>query len=1519
MPNRIGQQLGNYRLLRLLGRGSFAEVYLGEHVYLHRHVALKVLHTSLSDEAVEPFLAEAQMLARLAHPNIVPVFDFAVEDGIPFLVMDYALRGTVLRAHPRGSCLSLATTAAYVKGIASALQYAHNHQVIHRDVKPENLLRGAQQELLLSDFGLALFTPSSEQLSSQEMAGTLPYMAPEQIRGKPDFASDQYALGVVAYEWLTGVRPFEGTPWEVAYQHMTVEPPPLREKDPSLPEAVEAVVLKALAKNTQDRYASVQLFAQTLEQACGRSSSDALFSEGTALPFVISTEQTLTSRQIFLAASPADIALMAHLRADLQQQGAVVWTEDPIGTYETRDQQDRVRQAIRAVDLVALIVSSQTRVSRPIKEYLQIAGYYQRRLVFFWMEGEDIARLLLDAGGRPGGIEVIDAREDRYDEALDELVACPRENAALAEPVVAELAGEPRNPYKGLRPFTQQDAADFFGREALIEELVDRVKTMLSISRSAALQVRLLPVIGASGSGKSSLVMAGLLPCLQQGVLPNSENWIYLEPMVPGLHPLDTLTQRLAVCSPESREEIIREDLEEESARGLHLLARRLVKAPGQQVVLLVDQFEEVLTLTEEERGHFLDLLLTAVTEPQGPVIVLLTLRADFYDRLGAYPALGQFIVEQQVMVWPMEPEELRAVIKRPAMLPDVQLTFEGNLVGDLLFEVQGQVGALPLLQFTLEQLFEQRKGHRLTLAAYREIGGVRGALSQHAERTYAALPSEEHRRLARALFVRLIDPGVSEQDSTRRRAPLSEFSLPDPTQTRLMREVIDTFIAARLLISNEVSGTSTIEVSHEALIREWPRLADWLVTNRNDILLQKAISEDTAEWIRRDRPNDRLYRGSQLTEAQVWSERTIPSVDEVAFLQSGVAAREQEQTERAREEAERAMQKRELSLQRLAARRLRYLSSMAAVTAVVLAVGLIVSLVLYAQLQVSLPASVTNLNDHGPGSLREAIKNASPGSTISFSKNLKGTIALTSGELVINKNLIIAGPGSSLLSISGSEVSRVFNIQEGSTVAIFRVTVTKGRATNAGGGILNNGELTLAESTVSECVSTAGGGIENGGTLTITNSTISGNKADTQGAGIDNSGTLTILRSTVSHNIARLAGGGIVDGYTLSLENSTVAYNRTTSGYGGGLAFGDGGQASIFESTIYGNTATTSGGNIHAYAAPVKLRESIIAGGNAPRGKDILGPVTSFGYGYNLIGTLDGAILRDDGTLPINFIGSSNVGPLQDNGGPTQTIALLPGSPAIDFIPLKFCQSTTDQRGMSRPDGNVPACDIGAYESSGLATATAQANANATAEAAANASPIAYPPHNQSPVLTDPLQDNSKGNNWEVDTSSGDCKFIHRAYDISTIQMEWCPAMATDFTNFIYEVQMKIVTGDGGGIAFRIDPKTEQQYYYFVINQDGSYSISAGGGVAGGGQASDIVLASGSSSAINRGLNQTNLIAAVVHGPVIELYVNLQRVAVVSMVAGSRPPTHGQIGVIVTPTGHHTEIIFQNAEVWRL
>src|SRR3989442_3733058 len=242
--------------------------------------------------------------------------------------------------------------------------------------------------------------------------------------------------------------------------------------------------------------------------------------------------------------------------------------------------------------------------------------------------------------------------------------------------------------------------------------------------------------------------------------------------------------------------------------------------------------------------------------------------------------------------VFPMEIADLRAVIKGPAALPDVQLSFKGSLVGDLLFEVQGQVGALPLLQFTLEQLFQRRSGRQLTLVAHREIGGVKGALTRKAEERYDALPSEEHRKLARALFVRLIDPGATEQDTTRRRAAFSEFSRAEASQTRLLQEVANALIAARLLTTNEVAGTTTIEVSHESLICEWPRLTGWLREARKDIHLQQTISEDAAEWEQHNKPGDRLYRGSQLKEARAWARRNIPSGNEVAFLRAGAAQR---------------------------------------------------------------------------------------------------------------------------------------------------------------------------------------------------------------------------------------------------------------------------------------------------------------------------------------------------------------------------------------------------------------------------------------------------------------------------------------------------------------------------------------------------------------------------------------------------------------------------------------------------
>ena len=209
----IGQQLGNYRLRQLLGRGGAADVYLGEHIHLGTLAAIKILRVQIGSNELDEFLREARIIAHLRHPHIVRVLDFGVEGNTPFLVMDYATNGTLRQLYPRGTRLPLATVIYYVNQAAQALQYAHDRNVVHRDVKPENMLLDINSELLLSDFGIAAIEQNTNALITQKSlgsntSGTIYYMAPEQIMGRPQRASDQYALGAVVYELLCGSRPF---------------------------------------------------------------------------------------------------------------------------------------------------------------------------------------------------------------------------------------------------------------------------------------------------------------------------------------------------------------------------------------------------------------------------------------------------------------------------------------------------------------------------------------------------------------------------------------------------------------------------------------------------------------------------------------------------------------------------------------------------------------------------------------------------------------------------------------------------------------------------------------------------------------------------------------------------------------------------------------------------------------------------------------------------------------------------------------------------------------------------------------------------------------------------------------------------------------------------------------------------------------------------------------------------------------------------------------------------------------
>jgi serine/threonine protein kinase len=309
MSDPVDQQLGNYRLVRLLGHGGFADVYLGEHIHLRTQAAIKILQMRLAEEHAAAFINEARTIAHLIHPNIVRVLDFGVQNGVPFLVMDYAPGGTLRQRMPSGNPLPPAALFPFLAQVASALQYAHQRKLVHRDIKPENMLIGVNGEVLLSDFGLALVTQSTSSRSAAaggDMAGTATYMAPEQVQGNPRPASDQYALAVVVYEWLTGSRPFQGTFLEVATQQVLAPTPSLRAKVPALSPAIDEVVMRAMAKDPQQRFPSVQDFATALAQVC--------LQEGLISAQVAQLAQTSMSAQATPGISPlGNISQLTYL------------------------------------------------------------------------------------------------------------------------------------------------------------------------------------------------------------------------------------------------------------------------------------------------------------------------------------------------------------------------------------------------------------------------------------------------------------------------------------------------------------------------------------------------------------------------------------------------------------------------------------------------------------------------------------------------------------------------------------------------------------------------------------------------------------------------------------------------------------------------------------------------------------------------------------------------------------------------------------------------------------------------------------------------------------------------------------------------------------------------------------------------------------------------------------------------------------------------------------------------------
>jgi WD40 repeat protein/DNA-binding SARP family transcriptional activator/serine/threonine protein kinase len=427
-----------------------------------------------------------------------------------------------------------------------------------------------------------------------------------------------------------------------------------------------------------------------------------------------------------------------------------------------------------------------------------------------------------------------------------------------------------RNPFKGLRAFQESDAADFFGRDAVVARLVGMVETH-----------RLVAVVGPSGCGKSSLVRAGLIPALRRRAYGPA---VVVSEMFPGSHPFEQLEmalRRVAIDWPEggAMAELT------SSERGLLHLADRILPA-DRELVLVIDQFEELYSLVEEPatRRHFVDSLAATVTSPDARARVVLTLRADFLDRPLDHPGFGKMIEDAIVPLASLSPAELAQVIVEPTAR--VGLEVEDGLVPEIVSDTAGQPGALPLMQFALAEAVDRSQDWRLTVEGYRRTGGVTGAIGSRAEAAYRGLTESERRALQQALL-RLVRVG-EDGASTRRRVRISELASLDLRQPALW-SALQTFASHRLLTFDRdpITRGATVEVAHEALLTSWPTLRAWVDERRKDLVLRNRLAAARGEWLANGSIDPYLLSGPRLEQFSAWQSATDLRLtrDEAEFL----------------------------------------------------------------------------------------------------------------------------------------------------------------------------------------------------------------------------------------------------------------------------------------------------------------------------------------------------------------------------------------------------------------------------------------------------------------------------------------------------------------------------------------------------------------------------------------------------------------------------------------------------------
>lgn len=474
--------------------------------------------------------------------------------------------------------------------------------------------------------------------------------------------------------------------------------------------------------------------------------------------------------------------------------------------------------------------------------------------------------------------------DERYD-SVDAFVRSFADAVGAATVVANETYTPAESPYKGLKAFGEVDADDFYGRDSLVDELI-----------AAVGDHRLVAVVGPSGIGKSSVVKAGLIPALRRGALAGSDQWV-ISDMFPGSYPFEELASgllRVAVEKPDHLvEELARDEL------GMRRVAKRVLP-PDSTLLLVIDQFEELFTLTAEEetRRRFLDGLTSLAADARAPVRVVVTLRADFLDHPLRYPEFGELLRAGIVLVAVPSEDELALAIERPAERAGVR--FEPGLVSRIIGDVHAQPGALPLLQYALTELFAARTSDVLTVDGYSTTGGVVGALGRRAEELYAQLDPTAQ-AACRQVFLRLVSVDPAAQDTRRRvhRRELRRLGL----EPNAIEAILARYGEHRLLSFDRepLTRTPTVEVAHEAILSQWDRLRAWIEERREDLLLHRRLVEAVEQWEEARRDPEYLPGEGRLAQFETWA----------AGTDLALTAAEREFLEEARAEADDAARRR--------------------------------------------------------------------------------------------------------------------------------------------------------------------------------------------------------------------------------------------------------------------------------------------------------------------------------------------------------------------------------------------------------------------------------------------------------------------------------------------------------------------------------------------------------------------------------------------------------------------------------